>query len=577
MKSKLTNQKVKDIWLKASVVGSLWASVEIIIGSFFHNLRVPFAGTILAMISVAILVAFHQHWKEKGLFWRAGLICALMKSISPSAILLGPMTGILSEALLMELFIRLLGGNFLGYIVGGAIALSSTIAHKIGNLLIIYGFDFVTVLVNLYNYAVKQIGYADLKPEQALWILFGVYALLGITAAIIGLSVGRRTFKSITHTNEIKEILPQGKNTLFELNPDQHFSVKLLFFHLFAIAVCLFIISKISLWAGILFIFSYIGFCIFYYKQSLKHLKRPIFWVQVLILTFLATVFFNGFQKGNLFDTEGLLAGLQMNIRAVLILVGFSSISVELRNPLIKSVLMKRGFSQLYLSLGLAFSALPAVIENFSKPKQILRKPGKSIKQALQNADQLLWLFQSKIMKPKIYILTSNRHEGKTTCASQLDEALRNLNYKNGGFLAPGKFEKKRRSEFNIIDLQTREQKPLCSIHFEKGEEIGPFRFDADGQKFGHDLLRIENVESVDFIFIDEIGPLELKSKGWAPSIDKLMMTPELTMIWIVRKSLVNKVINKWNLLDVEVFDIKIQDAKDIAQKIHSNHKSIDD
>ena len=65
---------VKDIWLKASVVGSLWASVEIIAGSFFHNLRIPMAGTILAMISVMIMVAFHQIWKEKGLFWRAGLI-----------------------------------------------------------------------------------------------------------------------------------------------------------------------------------------------------------------------------------------------------------------------------------------------------------------------------------------------------------------------------------------------------------------------------------------------------------------------------------------------------------------------
>jgi hypothetical protein len=37
--------KLKPVWLKAAVLGGLWASVEIIIGSFFHNLRLPFAGT----------------------------------------------------------------------------------------------------------------------------------------------------------------------------------------------------------------------------------------------------------------------------------------------------------------------------------------------------------------------------------------------------------------------------------------------------------------------------------------------------------------------------------------------------
>ena len=83
-------QKISTVWLKASVIGSLWASVEIILGSFFHNVGIPFAGTLLAMNSVALMVAFHQVWKEKGLFWRAGLICALMKSISPSAVLLAP-------------------------------------------------------------------------------------------------------------------------------------------------------------------------------------------------------------------------------------------------------------------------------------------------------------------------------------------------------------------------------------------------------------------------------------------------------------------------------------------------------
>jgi len=36
-----------DIWLKAAMLGSLWASIEIILGSFLHNLHIPFSGTFL--------------------------------------------------------------------------------------------------------------------------------------------------------------------------------------------------------------------------------------------------------------------------------------------------------------------------------------------------------------------------------------------------------------------------------------------------------------------------------------------------------------------------------------------------
>jgi len=78
-------------WLKAAVIGSIWASVEIILGSFLHNLKIPFSGMILSFISVWLLISFLQLWKENSIILRAGIICALMKSISPSALILGPM------------------------------------------------------------------------------------------------------------------------------------------------------------------------------------------------------------------------------------------------------------------------------------------------------------------------------------------------------------------------------------------------------------------------------------------------------------------------------------------------------
>jgi hypothetical protein len=95
----------------------------------------------------------------------------------------------------------------------------------------------------------------------------------------------------------------------------------------------------------------------------------------------------------NFFNTEGLIVGIEMAIRAVIVILGFSAISVELRNPIIKTVLYKKGFSNFYNALGLAFSALPAVISNISKPREIIKKPFDTIVNILLYTDSLYVAF----------------------------------------------------------------------------------------------------------------------------------------------------------------------------------------
>src|SRR5512137_1168664 len=112
---------VGKTWLAAALLGSLWAAIEIILGSFLHLSGQWFTGTILAAIGVALMAAATQVWPWKGVLWRAGVICALMKSVSPSAVIIGPMIGIALEAFVMEASTRLLGRNVVGILVGGAI------------------------------------------------------------------------------------------------------------------------------------------------------------------------------------------------------------------------------------------------------------------------------------------------------------------------------------------------------------------------------------------------------------------------------------------------------------------------
>lgn len=389
--------QLNSIWLKAAVVGGLWASVEIIIGSFFHNLRIPFAGSILATNGTILAIAFYQIWPEKGLIWRAGLITALMKSISPSAVILGPMLGIMTEALILELFIRFFGNNFLSLSIAGALSVSSAFIHKIISLLILYGLDIAKLYADIFHFAAKQLRIQNADPWDLIIALISVYIILGIIAAFTGIHIGKTSQKAIMEKKKKSDykLKPNTNNNILVVNKEQNFSVPLLFVHLLLIPVGLLLVNLTTLEWSVAFILIYSIACILRYKSSLRRLRKPVFWIQLFILTFLAAVFWNGFNSsGSFFDTAGLEIGLGMNIRAIFVVIAFSSLGIELRNPVIKDFLFNRGMSKIYLALGLSFSALPVMIEAMPKPAYFLRHPVDSFSEMMIQANEWLLVFE---------------------------------------------------------------------------------------------------------------------------------------------------------------------------------------
>ena len=183
---------LSDKWIKSAILGTVWASSEIVLGSFLHNLRVPFSGNILTAIGIIILISAHYMWDEKGLFWRAGLVCALMKTMSPSAVIFGPMVAIFAESLLLEFSTRILGRTVAGFLLGAMLAMSWNLLQKIFNYIIFYGYNIVEVYKNLMIYAEKQLGLQFDAVWTPLIILLAVYALFGAFSALVGIRTGRR-------------------------------------------------------------------------------------------------------------------------------------------------------------------------------------------------------------------------------------------------------------------------------------------------------------------------------------------------------------------------------------------------
>lgn len=564
---------LNSIWLKASVIGSIWASIEIVLGSFIHNLKIPLSGMVLSFISVWLLISFLQVWKENGLVWRAGVICALMKSISPSAIILGPMIGILTEAVLIELFIFFFGKNLVGYLIGGAFAVLSTILHKLVSLLILYGFDFIKILSDLYQFAVKQIDLRQVSPIALIVFISAVYIITGMAGSIAGYVTGFKYLKAKKHFTNLPEFELQSKNQLFNQTTGQSYSLVFLIINLVSIVSLLIILNSDFFIAATLFSFLYIGFCILKYKNSLKRLKKISFWISFIIITFAAAFLWNGFSNGAFFSLNGLIIGIKMNARAIILVIGFASISVELKNPIIKSILYHRGFANLYQSLSLAFSALPFLVSNLSKPgnsdnnakSRILRY------ELFSQAETLLQIFEKEqSKKSSIVIITGDIHQGKTTFTQKIISDLLKSKIRIAGFLSIGINENDLRTGFNLYDIESSKQFELCTN--KKDERLikfGQYYFNKETMTRGEEILSPENIFNKQLIVIDEIGPLELNDKGWSSAIEKLISTTEIPHLWIVRKSILKKAIRKWNIGNAYIFDVGKSNLQEVLIKLN--------
>ncbi len=385
-------RQVPLVWQKASVVAGLWASLEIILGSFLHNLKIPFGGSLLAAISVVIVVGFQMMWPLRGMIWRAGILCALMKSVSPSALILGPMIGIMTEALLMELAIRILGRNPLGYVAGGILAVSSALVHKVLSLLILYGFNIVQVYVNLFHFLMKQVGWEGFTFWQLMGVLVLIYMVLGFGASLLGMMAGRKALqrKESWQLEALTERLARNGD-YFRLSENQRFSMVWFVFHLVFLPVSLYLSSLDALRLALPLTLGYIVVVSLRYPGGLRRLKKTMFWVQILILLLFSSLFWKSAHPAD-FQPQwsGLIIGLTMMIRAILIVAVFSCLSIELRNPVVRKFLHSKGYDPLYQSLTLSFSALPVMIGSLASPGQFLRHPVTSFSGIFLSGDS--WL-----------------------------------------------------------------------------------------------------------------------------------------------------------------------------------------
>jgi len=536
-----------DSWLKAAVIGSIWASFEIIFGTFLHNLRIPFAGTFLTFFSLVLLIGFSYKWNDRYLFLKAGIICALMRSMLPTSIILGPLIGIMIEAVIFQFSIIFLGRTYLAFAVAGILSMFSAIIHKVISILIIYGFDVVKLLKRIYFIMLKST-HIDLPVQQLLVIVTIIYVLLGILTAYIGVKVGREVIGDNRKKSLVNIDFDAKKE--YELFNTSNFKFNSIFIlvYLVMLVLALVALELYSFQFALLLIVPLLLFLIYRYGKSLRRLSKPVFWVQLIIIIVISVLFWDNM-------ATGLLVGLKMITRAILVVTIFTAISVELKNPVVKALMYKKGFSGLYSTIGLASSAVPFLLNNLV----VSRKSFKVLKTAIDLSDSLLESFVGhRSNTNKLRIISGEIRSGKTTYLKNLIKKLKEDNPDTciGGIIAYGIDLDGKRIGFEIEDVRTGGKVVLSNNIKEEGDtKVGRFYFKKEGMAFGKKAIK-SAIDNCDILIIDEIGPFEVKGKGWYELISLAIQKDNLDMIWVVRKSQLENVLKLWNHTNVEIIEV---------------------
>ena len=555
---------INEKWIKASIAGTIWAASEIVLGSFLHNLKIPFSSNVLTAIGIIILISTSYIWTEKGLFWRSGLICALMKTISPSAIIFGPMIAIFSQAALLEISVRIFRKNIFSFIVGAMLAMSWNLFQKIINFIIFYGTNIVAIYADLLKYAQKQLNTNIDLFWSPILVLFSIYCLLGLISAIIGIKVGRKILKqpsenkSINYNND----KPNQNNNKLPFN----YSVIWLFANLILI-ISSFILLNFTSWITWSISIALIVLTwILRYKRALHQLSKPKLWIYFVIITMITAFVFNKIQSNNF--VNGLLIGIQMNFRAIIIILGFSVLGTELYNPKIRDYFLKTSFKQLPLALELSFESLPLMIAYIPEFKVIIKNPVSIIYQIISQIEFRLNEIKNNLSK-KIFIISGSIGQGKTTQIQKIVESLKSQNITVGGIFSPRIMENETTIGYDIVDIMTDNRvKFLRKTTNENQTKIGNYSILPDGFQIGINALTTSKNRNNKIVIIDEVGKLELENKGWAKNITNLINTSNNNLILSVRDSLTQLVIQKWNLKDYTIFNISKSNSLKICNSI---------
>lgn len=174
-----------------AVFGSLWGLSEISLGTVIKSLNLPLSGLVLSTIGLTIALIGRVFVPQKGSTLFIGALAMLLKLFSLGGVVLGPMIGIISEAIVAEIVLSLAGRIQAGsMILAGSLGVLWVLVQPFVTNPLLFGRTVMDAWLNLLNSGGRILG---INNGGVIWIISGLvifYLLIGGFAGWLGWRLG---------------------------------------------------------------------------------------------------------------------------------------------------------------------------------------------------------------------------------------------------------------------------------------------------------------------------------------------------------------------------------------------------
>lgn len=174
-----------------AVFGTLWGLAEISLGTVLKTFRIPLSGVVLAAIGLMVAMIGRFFVPRRGSTLFTGVIAMLLKLFSLGGVILGPMIGILAEALVAEIVLSLFQRpSRKTFLLTGGLGVLWVLIHPFVTNPLFFGRTAFVVWLDLLDTGSRLIGLDTNAIVGILLFMVAIHLAAGALAGWLAWDVG---------------------------------------------------------------------------------------------------------------------------------------------------------------------------------------------------------------------------------------------------------------------------------------------------------------------------------------------------------------------------------------------------
>jgi len=175
-----------------AVFGTLWGLSEMTLGTVLKSLNIPLGGVVLSTVGLVIALVGRVLVPRRGSTLFIGVIATLLKLFSLGGVIIGPMIGIMGEALVAEVALTALGRpRRAAFLVAGAVGVLCPLVQPFVTNPLLFGRTLFTVWLDLLDLGGRLFGLGSDAALVIVLALAALHAAIGLVAGWFAWEAGR--------------------------------------------------------------------------------------------------------------------------------------------------------------------------------------------------------------------------------------------------------------------------------------------------------------------------------------------------------------------------------------------------